>query len=68
MISPSSNNFPYKPNILGCYRLSPIYIRFIGFLSKIEIFKVYKKNSIWKSKIHNKNVKEKNWWFRPPIG
>lgn len=50
MIGPSSNNFPYKPNILGCYRLSPIYIRFVGFLSKIEIFKVYKKNSVWKIK------------------
>lgn len=38
------NFFSYKTIILESYRLSPIYKRCIGFLSKIKIFKVYKNN------------------------
>lgn len=46
-----SNNSPHKPIILESYKLSPIYIRKIGLVSKLQIFNENKNNFLYAYKI-----------------
>lgn len=41
----------HKPIILESYKLSPIYIRKIGLISKLQIFNENKNNFLYENKI-----------------
>lgn len=49
IITVSKNS--HKPIILESYKLSPIYIRKIGLVSKLQIFNENKNNFLYENKI-----------------